>query len=624
MQSPSNTSAGHSNVNGHARYVSENQYELPNFCIDEPRPMKVVIVGAGYSGIVAGIRFLQRVKNITLIIYEANAGVGGTWFVNRYPGLSCDIPSHCYQLTFAENPNWSSFYAPGPEIRDYLESVVEKYQLGTYIKLQHRLIRAQYDEKSGKWHLTIERPKTEPRQDSHRKGNASDIEEIEDTADILFTGIGSLSRWQWPEIEGLENFQGKVVHSAQWETGEGDSGPKTRWEDTVKNWGDKKIGVIGVGSSAIQIVPALQPKVKTVMNFVRGKTWVSASFVREHLVTLADGDESVDNYTFTNKDKLKFEDKEYYRKFRRGLESDLNGAHPATLRGHPLQQGARTIFEEIMKKKLAKKPWIAEHLIPDFSVACRRLTPGPGYLEALCEDNVEFVPETIRRVTSTGIETADGRHREMDVIVCATGFDTSYKLPFAFIGRNGINLNDQFDPHPRTYLGIAVDGFPNWFAALGPNTGVGAGSLLIIIERQVDYAVAATLKMQRERIKSMEVKKKAVDDFDAYIEVIDGRRQSVFGEKCRSWYKVGKEEGRVVSLWPGSTLHCVKALEHPRWEDYDYELMDSVDNRFFWLGDGNTVADKVPGSDRAWYLDPREIDIPELWKQPEGGKMQAQ
>ncbi|KAJ3989070.1 FAD/NAD-binding domain-containing protein [Lentinula detonsa] len=606
-----------SNLNGHATYSPESQYNLPSFCIDETRPMKVVVVGAGYSGIVAGIRFLQRIKNITLTIYEANAGVGGAWFVNRYPGLACDIPSHCYQLTFAENPNWSSFYAPGPEIHDYLKSVVEKFHLESYIKLRHRLTRAQYDEESGKWNLTIQRPIREEQEQSRQNQNGSsqgggqdDLEEIEDTADVLFTGIGSLSRWQWPEIEGLETFQGKLIHSAQWETGEGDSGPKTKWEDTVKNWGDKKIGVIGVGSSAIQIVPALQPRVKTISNFVRSKTWVSASFVREHLLSLANGDETVDNYTFTEKDKQKFKDKEYYREFRRALESDLNGAHSATLQGHPLQQGARKIFEEIMKQKLSKKPWIAEHLIPDFSVACRRLTPGPGYLEALCEDNVDFVPENIKRVTPTGIETVDGKHREMDVIVCATGFDTSYRLPFAFIGRNGIDLNAKFHPHPRTYLGIAVDGFPNWFAALGPNTGVGAGSLLIIIERQVDYAVAATLKLQRERIKSIEVKKRAVDDFDAYLESFFPT--SVFGEKCRSWYKVGKEEGRVVSLWPGSSLHCVKALEHPRWEDYDYELLDSQKNRFFWLGDGNTIADKVPGSDRAWYLDPKEIDIPDL------------
>ncbi|KAE9409300.1 FAD/NAD-P-binding domain-containing protein [Gymnopus androsaceus JB14] len=581
-----------------------------NFCNDEPRPMKIVVVGAGYGGIIAGIRFLQRVKNIDLTIYEANEGVGGAWFVNRYPGLSCDIPSHCYQLTFAENPNWSSFYSPGPEIQSYLESVVDKFHLDPYIKLQHRMTKAQYNEDTGKWHLTIRRPTGNnsngvSEAEGQKPGLLDDFEDIEDTADVLFTALGALSRWEWPDIEGLETFEGKVIHSADWKTGEGDTGPKTKWEDTVKSWGEKKVGVIGVGSSAIQIVPALQPKVAQIVNFVRGQTWVSTTFVREHLVALANGDETVENYKFTDEDKQKFSNPEYYKNFRKAIESDMNGAHSATIRGHPLQQGARKIFGEIMRVKLAKKPWIADHLIPEFSVACRRLTPGPGYLEALCEDNVEFVPENIKRITPKGIETVDGKHRELDVIVCATGFETSGKLPFPFIGRGGVDLKDKFDPHPRTYLAIAVDGFPNWFSALGPNSGVGAGSLLLLIEKQVDYAVAATLKLQRERIKSIEVKKKAVDDFDAYLE-------SVFGEKCRSWYKAGKEEGRVVALWPGSCLHCARALEHPRWEDYDYEPLDPVNNRFFWLGDGNTIADKVPGSDRAWYLDPEEVDIPQL------------
>ncbi|KAJ3994963.1 hypothetical protein F5050DRAFT_1896161 [Lentinula boryana] len=190
-----------SNLNGHATYSPESQYKLPSFCIDEARPMKVVVVGAGYSGIVAGIRFLQRIKNITLTIYEANAGVGGAWY-----GLACDIPSHCYQLTFAENPNWSSFYAPGPEIHDYLKSVVEKFHLDSYIKLRHRLTRAQYDEESGKWNLTIQRPIREEQtlqNGSSQGGGQDNLEEIEDTADVLFTGIGSLSRWQWPDIEGL-------------------------------------------------------------------------------------------------------------------------------------------------------------------------------------------------------------------------------------------------------------------------------------------------------------------------------------------------------------------------------------------------------------------------------------
>ncbi|KAJ3856781.1 hypothetical protein EV368DRAFT_61384 [Lentinula lateritia] len=420
-------------LNRHTTYSPKNRYKLPSFCIDEARPMKVVIIGAGYSGIVAGIRFLQRIKNLELTIYEANAGIGVPQCVSDFganprtlstifcKGLACDIPSHCYQPTFTENPDWSSFYAPGPEIQAYLESVVEKFHLGPYIKLQHRLTRAQYNEKTGKWHLTIKRATASKDNSSPqiRQGTAQDeYEDIEDTADVLFTGSQS-------------------VASA------GGSGRKS------KDW------------KPIQIVPALQPRVKAISNFVLGEK------VQSEVLNLRVID------TFTDKDKQKFRDKEYYQEFQRGLESDLNGAHLATLRGNPLQQGAREIFEKIMRQKLSKKPWIAEHWI----------------------------------------EMVDDRHRDLDVIVFATGFNL---------------LQAAFYIH-------------GW-----------------------------------DKVQTRELER-------SFFPI------SVFGEKCRLWYKVGKEEGRVVSLWP--------ALENPRWEDYDYEPLDPDNNRFLWLGNGNTLADKMTGSD---------------------------
>ncbi|KAF9004447.1 FAD/NAD(P)-binding domain-containing protein [Hymenopellis radicata] len=586
----------HSNTNG----VADSAFHLGNFSIDEHRPMKVVVVGAGYSGIIAGIRFLQKVKNIDLTIYEAAAGVGGAWFHNKYPGLTCDIPSHCYQLTFAVNPHWSSFYASGPEILTYLESVVDKYKLMPYIKLQHRMMRGRYSEAEGKWRLTIQRPVI---------GDSGEVqyEEVEDTCDVLFTGTGTLHRWSWPDIPGLNDFRGQIIHSAAWETGEG--GPNAKWQDSVASWGPKSVGVIGVGSSAIQLVPALQPRVKNVVNFVRGQTWIAANFVREHIVKMTGDENKADNYVYTEEQKAKFaEDPEYYRQYRKEIESDLNSAHAATLRGNPLQIGGKAAFTETMKKRLAKKPWIANHIIPDFGVACRRLTPGPGYLEALCEDNVDFVPTGIERVTPTGIQTTDGKLHELDVLICATGFDITGHLPFDLIGRNGVTLESKYTPHPRTYMSVAVDGFPNWFQGLGPNSGVGAGSLLLLAEREVDYAVAATLKLQRERLKSIEARPEAVADFDEYIDSYFPT--TVFGEKCRSWYKAGKEEGRVVALWPGSCTHAARALANPRWEDFTYERLPKSKNRFHWLGDGNTVADRIPEADKAWYLDASEIDIP--------------
>ncbi|KAH9486428.1 Putative sterigmatocystin biosynthesis monooxygenase stcW [Psilocybe cubensis] len=560
-------------------------FKLGEFSIDDPRPIKVAIIGAGHSGIVAGIRFRQRVPNMDLTIYESLPAVGGTWYANRYPGLQCDIPSHAYQPTFETNTEWSAFYASGREIQQFMENMVDKYQLRPFIKLQHRLTAAHYAEKSGKWELTIKHPrKASNTKKSHNYASPVDQEweEFHDTVDILFIAVGPLSRWTWPDIPGLENFSGTVVHSADWNIA-----------DDEASLGDKRVGVIGVGSSAIQIVAALQPKVKHLVNYVRGKTWIAAIFNKPSLDRLSQ-DINCPPDKFTDKDKEAFKDPKVYNEFRREIETDMNHAHPATLLGSPLEKMAREEFTASMRQKLTKKPWIADHLIPDFGVCCRRLTPGPGYLEALCEDNVTFVPSLIKNATPEGIVTVDGKFEKLDIIVCATGFETSFRLDVDIRGRNGISLNDHHNPHPRTYLSVAVDGFPNMFQALGPNASVGAGNLLLIMERQVDYAVAATLKIQRERIKSIEAKSEAVDDFDKYIDVSSC---TVFGTKCRSWYKAGKTEGRVVALWPGSPIHAARALAHPRWEDFNYEYLDPSQNRLHWLGDGNTVADRDPNGD---------------------------
>lgn len=400
------------------------------------------------------------------------------------------------------------------------------------------------------------------------------------------------------------------------------------------DYSDKSVAVIGVGSSAIQVVPALQPKTKQVDNYVRGKTWVATPFASKTLLAINPSGEncrlpfllcltvapdvSIADQ-FTAADKKRFQDPKEYFEFRLELERELNSVHGATLKGHPMQEGGRVAFKEMMVKKLAKKPWIADHIIPDFPVACRRLTPGPGYLEALVSDNVDFIPTHISHVTEDGITTVDGKSRKYDVIVCATGYDTTYKPEIDIVGRSGQTLADQWSPDPIAYLGMATDGFPNWFNILGPNNAVGSGSLLCIIERQIDYVVAAAKKVQRERIKRIEVKKAAIDDYDEYMRAYFPK--TVYSDKCRSWCtlvslatfhrfadgrystvdKMGKEEGRVFGLWPGSCLHALRALERPRWEDYDYELLDGKKNRFYWLGDGWSDAEKNGNGDGACH-----------------------
>ncbi|KAI0666937.1 hypothetical protein C8Q78DRAFT_982944 [Trametes maxima] len=564
-------------------------YALGDFCIDEYKPIKVVVIGAGFSGITAGIRFPQKIPNVQLTIYEKSAGVGGTWYNNNYPGLACDVPAHCYQLSFADKRDWSGFYASGPEIQQHLQDLVDQYKLMRYIRLQHEVVRAEYETKTGKWNIRVRRSGAE----------TGSLEEFEESADVLVTAFGVLSRWKWPEIVGLHDFKGELHHSAGFEPQ-----PHT-WQKTAEAWKDKKVGVIGVGSSALQIVAALQSGVKKLVNYSRGRTWLSYPFMGETMAELL-GREPGDmkDYRFTPEEIARFEaDPEFARKFRLTLETGFNSLHSWTMPGTPLQLRFQAECRKHMLEKLAKKPWIAEQLIPDFPVACRRLTPGPGYLEALCEDNVDFVSSPIECITAHGIETEDGERQDLDVIVCATGYDTSFQLPFKILGRDGVDINERWKPHPVSYLSVAVDGFPNMFMALGPNSNIASGMLIPLLEAQVMYAVQATAKIQRERLKSMEVKTRALRDFDQYLE-------TVFNAKCRSWYKMGKEDGRVAGLWPGSPLHGIRALTHPRWEDYNYELEDAVENRLYWLGDGQTYNEKTLTGDRAWYLHEPYLDIP--------------
>jgi cation diffusion facilitator CzcD-associated flavoprotein CzcO len=554
-------------------------FQIEEHSIDEKRPLRAIIMGAGISGLISCIRFRQKIENITVQCYEKNADIGGTWFENRYPGIACDIPAHSYQLTFEPNKLWSRVYAPGPEIEKYWQFVAQKYDLYKYIKLRHKIVEVKWDDDSGKWKVKVE--------------NLETGEIITDEADFLISCVGFLNNWKWPDIPDREKFKGYMAHTANWKDGFDFKG--------------KKVALIGSGSSAIQVLPSLQPIVGQIDNYVRGSTWISLPFAGEFAKK-----RNPNSHDFEYDDEMigKFKnDPEFHRQYRKDLEAELNSVHGVTQSSHPLQKLVREAFQENMRARLAKKPEIADLMIPQFPVGCRRLTPGPGYLEALVEDNVNFVHTGIKCFTATGIETADGQHREYDAIICATGFDTSFRPRFPLIGVDNVDLRDKFVHEPDTYLSLAVDGFPNYFILGGPNSGAGSGSLTVIFERATEYIVRAIKKCQRERIKSMAPSPAAVHDFTQYVDAYFPR--TVFGQKCKSWYKNGKEEGRVVGLWPGSCLHAVRTFENPRWEDFDYVYLDDGKNRFGWLGDGWTEAERY-GGDTAFYME--EIDYPPVPK----------
>jgi hypothetical protein len=307
-------------------------------------------------------------------------------------------------------------------------------------------------------------------------------------------------------------------------------------------------------------------------------------------------------------------DPDHYLEFRTIIERDANSIHALTLKGSDFQKEAREDFTALMKERLAKKPEILKSLLPSFSVGCRRLTPGPGYLEALVEDNVDFIDTPILKASGAKLVLENGEQKDLDALVCATGFQASAPPPFPVTGRNGITMKEKFEPFAETYLSLATDGFPNYFMMLGPNAAIGTGTLTTMMEMAGDYIIKCIRKLQKENIMKMEVQERRVKDFSRIID--EYFKKTVYLDSCSSWYRSNGGKGdRISGLWPGSALHAMECLRSPRWEDFNYvyEGEESGDqcNRLGWLGNGWSIAqtDSEEG-ELAHFLQPGMVDIP--------------
>ncbi|KLT44182.1 FAD/NAD(P)-binding domain-containing protein [Cutaneotrichosporon oleaginosum] len=540
--------------------------------INAGRKLRVVCIGAGFSGIHASVYLPQHVPNLELQVYDRADDVGGVWHHNRYAGIACDIPAHSYQLSYADNTQWSKFFAPGGEIQKYLARVADHYGVRKYMKLRHEVEELRWLPDEGKWSVRVQDLVTGMR--------------FEDKADFVAYATGGLSKPVWPKIPGRETYKGVIHHSARWDT--------AKEEADGMDWSNKTVGVIGVGSSAIQIVPEMQKRAKHVVNFGRSKTWLSGVFSPDILAQLGANTKEGMNHIFSDEEKERLKDPAFYAEFRRMVERDLGSVHYITHQGSMLQTAVRADIEATMRRKLERKPDIASSLIPSFPIGCKRLTPGPGYLDALVADNVTFVSDNLECFTEKGIRTKAGEEFELDAIICATGFDTSSVPAFPIYGTDGVNLQDAWKDEARTYLATTVAGMPNFFSILGTQAGVGSGSLLIVMEEQVAYMAKALNKCANEGYKSLVVKEEAVASFLKYTDAYFSR--TTFVGDCRSWYKNGKSgAAKIRTLWPGSSQHAVLSLRHPRWEDYDYEREPEYDHPMAWLGDGHIPVDVDPG-----------------------------
>ncbi|KAH6714922.1 cyclohexanone monooxygenase [Leptodontidium sp. MPI-SDFR-AT-0119] len=552
------------------------QYKVLDQYHSQRSKIKVICAGAGVTGLYLAYSMEKRMTDYELTIYEKNPEIGGTWYENSYPGCACDVPSHNYTYTFRPNPRFSTYYASSAELLQYFKDFRDEFGLGRYIQCNSKIVRAEYNEDEGTWKIDVAKP---------------DGSIVSDWCHVFVNNAGILNNLKWPDIPGRENFKGKVVHSAAW--------------DESITWDKKRVGLIGTGSSAIQITPKVQQGADQLTIFIRSATWLAPQL--GGLVSLdadpaQEGDTEVNRfllrgahpYTFTEEDKKLFEERpEILLQLRKKMELLLCN-HVDTFRmGTDMHDQVETFLRRGMLAKLEGQEELQKKLIPNFPSGCRRLTPGEGYLESLGKGNVSHVYETIQEFTPKGMITADGKEHEFDLIICATGFDVAFTPFVETIGR-GVSIQEAWATEPRAYLGIAAHGFPNYFITVGPRSPWGNGSIIPAIEINTDYIITLLDKMQRQNIKSIEVKKQAADDFCEHVD--EWHKGSVWGQSCRSWYKQNRDAQSKPLLWCGMSPSYYKTMCDIRFEDYDYEYKNP--NRFAYFGNGKIKADLLPGKER--------------------------
>ncbi|KAF9485455.1 FAD/NAD(P)-binding domain-containing protein [Pholiota conissans] len=530
-------------------------YERADKPIHEPRQLKVICIGAGASGLLLAYKLQRSFEKFELTVYEKNEDISGTWLENNYPGCACDVPAHAYTFSFEPNPNWSSVYAGSKEIRQYFVSFSAKYELSKYIKLCHRVSKAVWDEIKGVWDVEVT--------------NLADGTVIRDSCNMLVNATGILNTWRWPAIPGLQDYKGTCLHTAN-------------WDESVDLTG-KHVGLIGNGSSAIQVLPAILPIVDKVTSFIRSPTWVSP--VR-----------ALESRMYTEEERAKFaNDPQALLNYRKELETGTNEIYPLFISDSAAQKATFESMSAIMKEKLQRED-LENLVIPTWPVGCRRLTPGVNYLESLGSSQVEVVYGEIQKITEKGC-VSNGQEYPVDILICATGFDTSFKPRFSVIGSKGKNLADVWNIEPKCYLGFAVPDFPNYFTICGPGSPSGNGPFLIAVEAQADYMLKMMNRWQTENIHSFSPKAEAVEDFIAFRD--EYMKKTVWSGGCRSWYKNNTVSGKVIALWPGSTMHHLEALAEPRYEDWNFKY---VGNRFAFLGNGFSQAESDKTADHAYYI----------------------
>ncbi len=467
------------------------------------------------SGILCAIQ-LREAGFDDFAIYEKADRLGGTWRENTYPGIACDVPSHLYSYSFAPNPDWSHRFSPGAEIQAYFERVAREYGVEERIRFETEVTRCAFED--GRWHLEL-------------SDGTSDV------ADFVIAATGVLHHPKVPDLPGLESFAGAAFHSA-------------RWDHDVPLEG-RRIGLVGTGSSAVQILPAIVQVGEAVTLFQRTAQWITP----------------VENPAYDDAERRTFRE---HPEVMAGIRAEAARAFVDGF-ANVLVDATSPVLQLIQDTCVANledhvaDPVLREKLRPDYRATCKRLVLSPNFYDAIQAPNARLVTESIERVEPAGVRTADGELHGLDVLVLATGFQVdAFVRPMRVFGRGGAALDEIWKSGPTAYMAMSVPDLPNFFFLNGPNGPVGNFSLIDVAERQIAYILQLAARVRDGEFREVCASSEAAARFDR--ERTEAARNTIWATGCRSWYL---DEQGIPTAWPWSFDRFIEEMRTPRLEDYE-------------------------------------------------------
>ena len=484
----------------------------------------VAIIGAGFAGICMAIRLLKTGRTDFAILEQAS-DLGGTWRDNTYPGCGCDVPSHLYSYSFAQNPAWSQVYAKQPEILAYLRRVAAEHDVAGRISYDTAVTSLEWQESAAHWHVATA--------DGRRF-----------TARAVVLAVGGLHRPKVPELPGLESFAGPAFHSA-------------RWQHDVELAG-KRVAVIGTGASGIQFIPEIAPRVAQLTVYQRSPPWV-----------LPRNDAEISQLA-----RQAFAHVPGLLRLRRAWQYWKAEAIALGLVYKPKYMGRGQKLSAAYKEREIADPELRLKLNPFYTLGCKRMLISDNFYATMARPNVELVTAPITEARPQSIVSADGEERPCDVIVFATGFHTFNATAGMVIkGRGQRSLAADWTEGQEAYRGVAVTGYPNLFLLVGPNSGLGHNSIVFMIEAQVRYVMQCLRWLDQGRLAAVDVRAEVQRAWNKRLQqrfkrtVWQSQPGSPWQLPCMSWYV--NEKGRNTALWPGFAAGYWLAMRQATIRDYE-------------------------------------------------------